>query len=62
MFPTIASALAALFYCLSAFLIFKQLGTAQHHIFANRLADLDPDFTQQYLSTHRKSRHRRLSD
>jgi len=30
MFPTIASALAALFYCLSAFLIFKQLGTAQH--------------------------------
>ncbi len=30
MFPTTASALAALFYCLSAFLIFKQLGTAQH--------------------------------
>ena len=34
MFPTIASALAALFYCLSAFLIFKQLGkqlgSAQH--------------------------------
>jgi ABC-type uncharacterized transport system permease subunit len=30
MFPTIASALAALFYCLSAILIFKQLGTAQH--------------------------------
>jgi ABC-type uncharacterized transport system permease subunit len=26
MFPTVASALAALFYCLSAFLIFKQLG------------------------------------
>jgi ABC-type uncharacterized transport system permease subunit len=26
MFPTIASALASLFYCLSAFLIFKQLG------------------------------------
>ena len=30
MFPTIASALAALFYCLSAILIFKQLGSAQH--------------------------------
>jgi ABC-type uncharacterized transport system permease subunit len=30
MFLTIASALAALFYCLSAFLIFKQLGSAQH--------------------------------
>ncbi|MDH3218362.1 MAG: cytochrome c biogenesis protein CcsA [Gammaproteobacteria bacterium] len=30
MFPTIASALAFLFYCLSAFLIYKQLGTAQH--------------------------------
>ncbi len=30
MLPTIASALAALFYCLSAFLIFKQLGSAQH--------------------------------
>ena len=30
MFPTTASALAALFYCLSAFLIFKQLGTEQH--------------------------------
>ena len=34
MFPTIASALAALFYCLSAFLVFtqlgKQLGSAQH--------------------------------
>jgi ABC-type uncharacterized transport system permease subunit len=34
MFPTIASALAALLYCLSAFLIFtqlgKQLGSAQH--------------------------------
>ncbi|MDC1286934.1 cytochrome c biogenesis protein CcsA [Gammaproteobacteria bacterium] len=30
MFPTIASALAALFYCLSAFFIFKQLGSAQH--------------------------------
>lgn len=28
MFPSIASALAALFYCLSAFLIFKQLGSA----------------------------------
>ena len=26
MFPTVASALATLFYCLSAFLIFKQLG------------------------------------
>ena len=30
MFPTIASALAALFYCLSAFLIYKQLGSSQH--------------------------------
>ncbi len=30
MFPTIASAIATLFYCLSAFLIYKQLGTAQH--------------------------------
>lgn len=30
MFPTIASALATLCYCLSAFLIYKQLGTAQH--------------------------------
>jgi ABC-type uncharacterized transport system permease subunit len=30
MFPTIASALAALFYGLSAILIFKQLGSAQH--------------------------------
>ena len=30
MFPTIASAFATLFYCLSAFLIYKQLGTAQH--------------------------------
>ncbi len=30
MFPTIASALATLFYCLSAFLIYKQLGTAMH--------------------------------
>ncbi len=30
MFPTIASALATLLYCLSAFLIYKQLGTAQH--------------------------------
>ena len=30
MFPTTASTFAALFYCLSAFLIFKQLGTAQH--------------------------------
>lgn len=29
MFPTIASALATLLYCLSAFLIFKQLGSAQ---------------------------------
>lgn len=29
MFPTIASALAALFYCLSAILIFKQLGSAR---------------------------------
>ncbi len=29
MFPTTASTLAALLYCLSAFLIFKQLGTAQ---------------------------------
>jgi len=30
MFPTIASAFATLCYCLSAFLIYKQLGTAQH--------------------------------
>ncbi len=30
MFPTIASALATLCYCLSAFLIYKQLDTAQH--------------------------------
>lgn len=30
MFPTFISALATLLYCLSAFLIFKQLGTAQH--------------------------------
>ena len=30
MLPTIASVLAALFYCLSAFLIYRQLGTAQH--------------------------------
>ena len=30
MFPTIASVLATLLYCLSAFLIYKQLGTAQH--------------------------------
>ncbi len=30
MFPTIASALATLLYCLSAFLIYKQLGTAIH--------------------------------
>ena len=30
MFPTIASALATVCYCLSAFLIYKQLGTAQH--------------------------------
>jgi ABC-type uncharacterized transport system permease subunit len=30
MFPTTASTLAALLYCLSAFLIFKQLGSAQH--------------------------------
>jgi ABC-type uncharacterized transport system permease subunit len=29
MYPTTASTLAALLYCLSAFLIFKQLGTAQ---------------------------------
>ena len=29
MFPTTASTLAALLYCLSAYLIFKQLGTAQ---------------------------------
>jgi len=29
MFPTTASTIAALLYCLSAFLIFKQLGTAQ---------------------------------
>ena len=30
MFPTIASALAAFLYCLSAFLIYKQLGLAQN--------------------------------
>ena len=30
MSPTITSVLATLFYCLSAFLIYKQLGTAQH--------------------------------
>ena len=30
MFPTIASALATLFYSLSAYLIYKQLGTAQN--------------------------------
>ncbi len=30
MFPTTASAFAALLYCLSAFLIYKQLGTTQH--------------------------------
>lgn len=30
MFPTIASALATLCYCLSALLIYKQLGSAQH--------------------------------
>lgn len=30
MFPTTASTFAALLYCLSAFLIFKQLGSAQH--------------------------------
>jgi ABC-type uncharacterized transport system permease subunit len=30
MFPTTASVLATLFYCLSAFLIYKQLGTEQH--------------------------------
>jgi len=30
MFPTIASVLATLFYCLSAFLIYRQLGSAQH--------------------------------
>ncbi len=30
MFPTIASALATLLYCLSALLIYKQLGTALH--------------------------------
>lgn len=30
MFPTIASALATFCYCLSAFLIYKQLGSAQH--------------------------------
>jgi ABC-type uncharacterized transport system permease subunit len=30
MFPTIASALATLLYCVSALLIYKQLGTAQH--------------------------------
>ena len=29
MYPTTASTLAALLYCLSAFLIFKQLGTDQ---------------------------------
>ena len=31
MFPNIASALAALLYCLSAFLIYKQLGSARQH-------------------------------
>lgn len=30
MFPTIASALATLLYCVSALLIYKQLGTAHH--------------------------------
>jgi len=30
MSPITASALAVFFYCLSAFLIFKQLGTEQH--------------------------------
>ena len=30
MFPTIASALATLLYCVSALLIYKQLGSAQH--------------------------------
>lgn len=30
MFPTIASALATLLYCLSAFMIYKQLGTSQN--------------------------------
>lgn len=30
MFPTIASTLAALLYCVSALLIYKQLGTAHH--------------------------------
>ena len=30
MFPTIASVLATLLYCVSAYLIFRQLGTTQH--------------------------------
>lgn len=30
MFPTIASVLATLFYCLSAYLIYRQLGSARH--------------------------------
>ena len=30
MFPTIASVLATLLYCLSAYLIYRQLGTTQH--------------------------------
>ncbi len=30
MFPTIASVLATLLYCLSAYLIYRQLGTSQH--------------------------------
>ena len=34
MFPTIASAIATLCYCLSALLIYKQLGTAQHQRWA----------------------------
>jgi len=45
MFPTIASALATLFYCLSAYLIFKQLGTAQNQ----RWVALAPAFVAMAL-------------
>ena len=45
MFPTVASVLATLLYCLSAYLIYRQLGTAQH----SRWAALGPAIVAMLL-------------